>query len=99
MIREALIIGNAGESGADNYCAGVEYDLINYKAYLESALGGGWRAAEIKVLNRPTAQIARAAIERLKLADYSLAIFSGHGCTDSKTRSTRLELKNGHELS
>jgi len=99
MKRHALIIGNAGESGAQNYCQGVAKDLFNYAAFLQSPLGGGWYSSEITKLDRPSCQSARAEIEVLKRADYSIAIFSGHGCTDSKINSLRLELRTGQELS
>lgn len=98
MRRRALIIGNPGENGAENYCAGVSKDLANYKAFLTSPLGGAWYANEIAVLERPTCSDARFAIQSLRDADYSFSVFSGHGYTDNRSGTLRLELKAGHLL-
>ncbi len=98
MKFQALIIGNPGERGEQSYCEGVEKDLEAYPTFLRSALGGTWRADEIKVLARPSVPDARAAIEDLKRADYSLGIFCGHGYIDAQSRSTMLILKRGQEI-
>ena len=98
MKRQALIIGNPGKPGAENYCKGVERDLVNYPAFLESALGGTWHDSEIITLKRPTLEVARAGIRLLAAAEYSFAVFCGHGCTDGRTGALMLELKEGHEL-
>lgn len=99
MKRMALIIGNPGESGASNFCRGVDKDLENYRSFLTSPVGGSWYTNEVTILRRPSAPEARAAIQLLKTVDYSFAVFCGHGHTDAVTRSLRMELKTGHELS
>ena len=53
MTRRALIISNPGELGAENYCEGVNKDVINYKKYLMSSVGGGWYEDEIVCLEKP----------------------------------------------
>ena len=53
MIRRALIIGNPGTPGKENYCQGVIKDVGNYKAYLKSPLGGMWSDEEINILDHP----------------------------------------------
>ena len=53
MTRKALIVGNPGEDGAENYCAGVLKDVENFNTYLQSPRGGGWYATEITTLMRP----------------------------------------------
>ncbi|HEX4113782.1 MAG TPA: caspase family protein [Stellaceae bacterium] len=98
MKFRALIIGNPGEDGADNYCAGVLKDFAFYPQFLASALGGAWEPDEITVLHRPSTLKASIALLELASADYSITIFSGHGYTNSEDGAFMLELKDGHEI-
>lgn len=98
MKFRAIIVGNPGERGEQSYCAGVDIDLGAYPAFLGSALGGAWREDEVKVLRRPSVQEVRTAIAELKRADYSLAVFCGHGHVDARSGSTILTLKRDHEV-
>jgi Caspase domain len=96
MDRKALIIGNPGEAGAENYCRGVKLDLENYRRYLTSPVGGAWYDSEITVLERPSVQEVRSRMVDIKKADYSFVVFTGHGCTEGT--STKLELRRGQEI-
>lgn len=98
MKRQALIISNPGEAGAQNYCNGVAIDVENYKSFLTSPLGGGWYQNEIIHLNRPTTIEMKNSISTLSLIDYSLIIFCGHGYFSSAKDATILELKKGEEF-
>ena len=93
MKRKALIIGNAGYG--ENFLQGVAKDLENYKSFLKSPFGGAWREDEIVTLNDHGLVEVNRKLSDLKKADYSLAIFSGHGYVDRETKSTIVELKNG----
>lgn len=79
MERYALIIANPGETGAENYCEGVNKDVVSYKSFLSSPIGGYWQSGEITTLIRPTALAVQAEMIKAKLADYALIIFAGHG--------------------
>lgn len=95
----ALIIGNPGEHDEPAYyCGGVLRDLAFYPEYFRSPLGGAWKESEVTVLSRPTLQTTRDALQTLKHADYSVAIFTGHGHTDPTRRSTILSLRRGHQI-
>ncbi|HEY3778271.1 MAG TPA: caspase family protein [Rhizomicrobium sp.] len=97
MTRSALIIGNPGETGASDYCPGVDWDLVHYKKFLLSPVGGAWYDSEITTLNRPNVATVRAAITTtMKYASYSFVVFCGHGCT--RGNSTILELRKGEEI-
>ena len=97
MKRKALIIGNPGETGAQNYCQGVNRDLDNYPAFLKQPLGGAWEASEITVLLRPTVSQVRTALADVKAAEYGVVIFAGHAYADVR-RNTILELRRSEEM-
>jgi hypothetical protein len=96
--RRALIIGNPGETGAQNYCEGVNHDLRNYSAFLVQPLGGAWETSEISVLLRPTVSQVKNALGEVKSGDYAIVIFAGHGHYSEARRSTILELRRGKEI-
>lgn len=98
MNRRALIITNPGESGAENYCPGVLVDESLYRRFLTSPIGGAWKTSEITLLQRPGKEDASKAIKELSSADYSLAIFCGHGYHSTNLNTTMLELRKGQEL-
>jgi hypothetical protein len=98
MIRKALIIGNPGETGAQNYCEGVKQDLTNYPAFLKQPLGGAWESGEITVLLRPNVSDVKNALVGIKAANYAVVIFAGHGYYSTSHKSTLLELKRGEEI-
>ncbi len=99
MRRQALIIINPGEEGAENYCAGVLKDAENYKHFLQSPQGGYWFEEEIRLLNRPTETELDVGLRLYSLyCDYLLLIFSGHGYVNSDG-STIFELRKGCEIS
>lgn len=98
MERYALIIANPGEAGTDSYCEGVNKDVVSYKNFLSSPMGGYWLSSEIVTLIRPTALAAQAAMLKAKSADYALIIFAGHGYYSVNKKSTILVLQRGIEL-
>jgi hypothetical protein len=98
MIRNALIVSNPGELGAQNYCEGVKVDVQNYISFLKSPLGGGWLEEEITHLSRPSCNDLDSYISKLAIYDYSFIAFCGHGFHSAQRGSTMLELKKGHEF-
>ena len=98
MKRQALIISNPGESGAENYCAGVLKDVTNYRSFLVSPIGGLWRESEIAEMNRPSTFDLKMKLFDLTSCDYALIIFSGHGYHSTTHDSTFVELRSGHEF-
>jgi hypothetical protein len=98
--RRALIIGNPGENGAENYCKGVLKDIENYKSFLLSPQGGAWRMEEIITLERPSRQDVLLVLSSIKNFDYTYVVFSGHGYIQQRTysHSTMLELGRGEEI-
>jgi hypothetical protein len=98
MNRKALLIGCPGRPGSQDYLPGVARDLDNYDRFLRSPLGGTWYSDEIISLNDPPASTVHAAIQLLKAADYSFALFSGHGYVTSNRRSTIVHLRGDEEM-
>lgn len=92
MSRKALIISNPGEIGAENYCEGVNKDVINYKDFLMSPQGGYWFENEIICLKRPSFEVLDSYMKSLNNIDYTMIIFCGHGY--SYKDETIIELKN-----
>jgi hypothetical protein len=93
-----LLISNPGEVGADNYCNGVNVDVLNYKKFLTSPLGGAWTEDEIIDSDRPSKSYVKSILQTLKNNDYLLIIFCGHGYYSSNSK-TVLELKKDNEIS
>lgn len=98
MNRNALIVSNAGEPGAENYCEGVKRDVENYSSFLLSPNGGMWRASEIEKMDQPTKVAVRQKIASLKDSDYLQLIFCGHGFYSVRRNSTIVELRKGEEI-
>ncbi len=98
MKRKAVLIGGPGKPGSEGYLLGVKKDLNNYSTFLCSELGGAWERDEISILLSPSKSAVQTAIEGLKQADYSVALFSGHGCYRTYYSSTFVELQTGIEM-
>ena len=98
MKRQALLIANPGETGASNYCEGVNRDCEAYPQYLRAPFGGLWYGSEIEVLKRPNTVEVRLAMQKVKAADYGLVIFAGHGYYSQTKKTTMLELRKGEEI-
>ncbi len=96
MNRKALIISNPGEVGYDEYCEGVNKDVINYKNFLMSPQGGYWFEDEIFCVERPSIELLKLHLTLLNDIDYTMIIFCGHGC--SYDDETILELKKGSNI-
>ena len=98
MERRALLIGCPGQKGTSGYLHGVLRDLENYGRFLRSPLGGAWYSSEITTLEDPPASTVLAAIRLLETADYSFALFSGHGYVTEDGRSTMVCLRSDEEM-
>lgn len=96
MRRKALIISNPGEKGEENYCEGVNKDVVNYKEFLMSPQGGYWFESEIDCLDRPSFELLKVYMALLNNADYTMIVFCGHGY--SYKDETILELKKDCEV-
>lgn len=90
--RKMLIIANPGEIGDEYYCEGVNKDVENYLNFFTSAIGGAWSTDEITTLKRPNPVQVDQAVNQLRMADYSVVIFCGHGYS-LRNGDTMLELK------
>lgn len=91
MKRKMLIIANPGDEGAENYCEGVNQDVTQYGSFFLSNIGGAWRPEEIKILRCPSAFQVDTELKTLKLADYSMVVYCGHGYS-RKDGTTMVEL-------
>lgn len=82
MIRRALIIYCDNVQG-EKVLPGPPYDNANYRAYLQSMLGGEWLADEIKSLRNPDSKEVRRIVNTFMAdADYTFTIYTGHGHID-----------------
>lgn len=90
MKRKGLIIGSP-----DKDIPGVIDDMRNYRAFFESAAGGGWFASEITTLTSPSKSEVQRELKNLTNADYSIVVFAGHGCYSKVERTTLLQLQPG----
>lgn len=93
MIRKALIIGC--DNTASGSLKGPSHDLKKMRDYLASCAGGYWFDSEIKTLLNPTKLQIREAISRMKGADYTLVVFSGHGGIAKETGFQYVEVLDG----
>lgn len=91
--RKALIIG-----APDEKIPGVNVDIKNLKKYLNSPIGGFWYDNEIKTLTSPSASEIRREIELLKVNDYSLIFFAGHGYHSIERNRTILHINSRETL-
>ncbi len=81
MTRTAILIG-VPQAPSTVYLKGVKQDLINYKEFLQTPLGGNWESTEIKIFYpKPT---KKQIIDYLNVvdADFTFLVFSGHGFID-----------------
>lgn len=90
MNRRALIIGNTGVD-----LPGVELDLVNYRSFLLSPLGGSWEPPEVTTLRNPSRIDVSQRLKGLASADYSMVVFAGHGDHSAASGSTRVQLSPG----
>jgi hypothetical protein len=97
--RRALLISNAGEIGAENYCKGVFRDIANYTRLFTSPQGGWWQTSEIVILDRPTVSQVKREMDTLTGYDYSFIGFAGHGWYSKPDAAEVLVLRKGEELS
>lgn len=91
MQKKILILSNPGKEGADNYCEGVNKDVINYQKFFESSRGGNWNTNEIEHLLQPSKELVLKRIGEMNELDFSIIVFSGHGY--SQGTKTFLELQ------
>ena len=91
--RKALIIGSP-----DSKIPGVNIDIKRLKEYLMSPIGGLWYNEEITTLVSPSATAVKNQINLLRLADYSLVFFAGHGYHSIERRRTILEINKNENL-
>lgn len=97
MNRYALLIGYAGEPGAEDFLKGVQSDLDGWRRFLTSPVGGNWRSDEIKMMIAPTgAEVTAELAKKNGVVDYGLLVFTGHGGY-SETRSDTLLQLNQRE--
>lgn len=98
MKKHIILISNPGEKGDENYCNGVNVDVVNYYKFFLSPLGGAWYNNEITHLDRPTASELELTLSRLRDNEYTKIIFCGHGYYSKRRASTILELKKNEEF-
>lgn len=79
MNRRAILIG---ASPISDPIPGVYADLNTWHDFLCSNIGGAWDNSEIRVVDKHyTRQEIIAAVNSVKMVDYSLIVFAGHGET------------------
>lgn len=93
MKRAALIIGSP-----DEMIPAVRQDMVNYREFFLSALGGAWQNGEIQTLESPTRSAVDTELERIRECEYSIIIFAGHGRHLTGTDSTIVQLRPGVEM-
>ena len=87
--RKALIIG-----APDDKIPGVNVDIKNLRDFFKSPIGGLWHDIEITTLISPSANDIRRQIELLKINDYSLIFFAGHGYHSIERKRTILHINS-----
>jgi len=87
--RKALIIG-----APDEKIPGVNVDIKNLRDFFKSPIGGLWYDNEITTLISPSASDIRRQIELLKVNDYSLIFFAGHGYHSIERKRTILHINS-----
>lgn len=92
--RRALIIGSP-----DAKIPGVKIDVENLNKYFKSPVGGLWYENEIVTLFSPSANEIRREIEFLRVKDYSLIFFAGHGYHSNQRGSTILHINSTETMS
>lgn len=95
ITRKAIIIGNTTGYNAPTFLGGVDKDVVNYKNYLKSDIGGEWNDSEITVLyNRNKREIIKAIADCY--GDYSFVVFSGHGFFYTPNEQTYICVKDNY---
>jgi hypothetical protein len=95
MTRKAIIIGNNTGYNAPKHLSGVNKDLLNYKSYLKSDIGGEWVESEIIIMhNNKKAEIIKV-IDSV-IADYTFVVFTGHGFISAYDRLTYACVSDGY---
>jgi hypothetical protein len=81
MTRKAILIESSNVKGLTDL-PGARIDVLNWRNFLKSDLGGAWLDSEIVTLNKPLSSEVENA---LKVANdsYCFVAFSGHGCDGS----------------
>ena len=76
MNRKAIIIG----SNYDSTLSGVKADIVEWKKFLLSPIGGAWNPDELIILkDARTVDEVITAIKSAENTDYAFIAFSGHG--------------------
>jgi len=77
---------------------GPPHDFESYNTYLQSKVGGEWRAGEILGLRNPhVAEVKYAVKTFMSRADYTFTIFTGHGYINEENK-TCLEVMDGEVM-
>lgn len=88
-LKMALIIG-----APDEKIPGVNVDVRGLRDFFKSPIGGNWYDSEIKTLTSPTSSEIRKEIQILKIMDYSLIFFAGHGYYSIERKRTILQINS-----
>ncbi|BBO31964.1 caspase family protein [Lacipirellula parvula] len=78
MSRQAILVESSKLKGHVDL-PGARADVVKFKAYLESAIGGAWESSEICILSHPTEKELLKWVNSASTKDYSFVTFSGHG--------------------
>jgi hypothetical protein len=78
MQRRAFLIGGDYKN-PDNVLSGVRDDILAWKRFLMSSIGGCWYENEIMDLSGQSKAQILETIQEGRSIDYSLVFFSGHG--------------------
>ena len=78
MQRRAFLIGGDYKD-PDNALSGVRADILAWKRFLMSSLGGNWYENELMDLSGQSKAQVLEALQGGRSIDYSLVCFSGHG--------------------
>lgn len=80
-MRHAILIESSNVKG-QNRIPGAALDVNNWKAFLNSDLGGAWSNSEITTLSHPDESTVDRVL-REKAGQYCFVTFSGHGANES----------------
>lgn len=97
MKRIAILIGSPSHPDtpeAGKYLPGVKTDIENIYRFLTSSIGGSWQENEIKIFPlNPTYIQVKPYLQECENADLAFVYFSGHGGTDTKNNSPRVQFR------
>lgn len=99
MKKKALLISSPGKEGADSYLKGTKIDIQNFKRHLASPVGGGWLPGEIEHLTDPSVSSLRIHLATLRICDYAVVYFTGHGSYSESKRERILDVNPREQLS